>query len=79
MARTTLDIDTPVLKEVKRLRDQEGVSLGKIVSRLLAEALTAQSREQASTSLKWTAKSMGARIDLADKDALFAALDEPER
>jgi len=79
MARTTLEIDTPVLEEVKRLRDQEGVSLGQMVSRLLAEALASQRQLQPSTDLQWTAKSMGARVDLADKDALHAALDEPER
>ena len=79
MARTTLDIDTPVLEEVKRLRDQEGVSLGQIVSRLLAEALASQLNEEPAVGFRWTARSMGARIDLADKDALHATLDDPER
>ena len=39
--RTTLDLATPVLKELKSLRDREGGSLGSLASRLLAEALTA--------------------------------------
>lgn len=79
MTRTTLDIDAPVLEEVKRLRDQEEVSLGKLVSRLLAEALASRPQEEGSFSLKWTARSMGARIELMDKETLYAALDEPER
>ncbi len=41
IVRTTLDLTTPVLKELKSLRDREGGSLGSVASRLLAEALTA--------------------------------------
>jgi hypothetical protein len=32
--RTTLDIDDPVLKEIKRLQRREGKSLGRLVSDL---------------------------------------------
>ena len=39
MPRTTLDIDAPLLRELKKLQEKEGRSLGKIVSQLLAEAL----------------------------------------
>ena len=39
MARTTVDIDTPILKELKRLGRKEGVTLGALISRLLAQAL----------------------------------------
>ena len=37
--RTTLDIDDPVLRELKRLQTKEGKSLGRLVSDLLARAL----------------------------------------
>ena len=76
MTRTTVDIDTLVLDEVKRLRDETGVSLGQVVSQLLAEALASHQEAPTSTSLQWTAKPMGIRVDLTDKDALHAILDE---
>jgi len=37
--RTTLDIDGPILSELKALQEQEGKSLGRLVSDLLARAL----------------------------------------
>ena len=37
--RTTLDIDDPVLRELKQLQTKEGKSLGRLVSDLLARAL----------------------------------------
>ena len=39
MARTTVDIDAPVLKEIKTLKKKEGRSMGEIISQLLVEAL----------------------------------------
>ena len=36
---TTLDIDDPVLKDLKRLQKRQGKSLGRLVSDLLAQAL----------------------------------------
>ena len=78
MTRTTVDIDTVVLDEVKRLRDDKGISLGQVVSQLLAEALASHQEAPPSTRLQWTAKPMGARVDLADKEALHAILDEAE-
>ena len=38
--RTTLDIDDPVLKDLKRLQQRQGKSLGRLASDLLALALT---------------------------------------
>jgi predicted DNA-binding ribbon-helix-helix protein len=37
--RTTIDLEAPVLEELKRVQQEEGVSLGKLASRLLADAL----------------------------------------
>jgi hypothetical protein len=39
MPRTTLDIDAPLLAELRKLQKEQRRSLGKIVSQLLAEAL----------------------------------------
>ena len=73
--RTTVDIDDPILKEVKRLRTAEGKSLGRLISDLLAQAL--QVRKAAGGRIeptRWVSKAMGARVDLTDKDALNSAM-----
>ncbi len=38
-----------------------------------------ENKSTSPAALQWIAKPMGSRIDLADKDALFAALDEEHR
>ena len=79
MARTTLDIDAPILEELKNLQKQERRSLGQLVSQLLAEALVQRKWPQPDPDLTWTwiSRPMQARVDLADKDAVYAVLDEP--
>ena len=37
--RTTVDIDDPVLKDLKKLQKREGKSLGRLISDLLAQAI----------------------------------------
>ncbi len=76
--RTTIDIDEPILKEIKRLQKREGKSLGRLVSDLLAQSLAAPKAFADSVPFEWVTKPMGARVDLADKDAVFAAM-EPRR
>ena len=77
MARTTIDIDTPILKDLKRIQKQQQKSLGRLVSDLLAEAL---SRHRSGTrddrEFRWSAQPMKALIDIADKEAVYAALDD---
>ena len=75
MARTTLDLDPTVLKELKRRRQREGKSLGQLASELLAEALAKEAPDEGSGPFSWTTQEMGARIDLEDKEAVSAALD----
>ncbi|MBM4293610.1 MAG: antitoxin [Deltaproteobacteria bacterium] len=79
MTRTTIDIDDPVLQELKALQKKRGRSLGKIASQLLAEAL-AQERAApaAAPRLQWISRPMGALVDLADKEALYTVLDRDE-
>ncbi|HVT44364.1 MAG TPA: hypothetical protein VMT00_08235 [Thermoanaerobaculia bacterium] len=77
MSRTTLDIDDPVLQEIREIQKREGGSLGKVVSRLLADAVASgQRKDERSSGFRWHSQAMIARIDLRDKDALFALLDE---
>jgi hypothetical protein len=73
--RTTLDIDDPILKEIKVLHKKEGRSMGAVVSELLAEALSRRRSSRARPSFRWTSRDMTLLVDLADKDALHAALD----
>jgi mRNA-degrading endonuclease RelE of RelBE toxin-antitoxin system len=74
--RTTIDIDDPVLNDLKKLGKAERKSLGRLVSDLLAQAL--QERKAPRKKPKpsgWVSKEMGVRVDLNDKEALYAALE----
>ena len=73
--RTTLDIEGLVLKQLREIQKREGGTLGAIASRLLAEALGRRSRRVAAPVFRWTARKMEARVDLADKEAVYAILD----
>ena len=79
MMRTTLDIETPVLKQLRELQRREGGTLGELASRLLAEALASRPKNPTPAAFEWRAKPMRALVDLADKDALYAILDRPDR
>ena len=73
MARTTIDLDAAVLRELKRRKRSTGQSIGQLASELLAGAL----REPAAArpALSWRSARMGARIDLEDKEAVRRAVD----
>jgi len=76
MPRTTIDIDAPILRDLKRRQKREGKSLGRLVSDLLARALHDSKTEQAgSSSFRWISRAMQARVDLAAKEAVCEALD----
>lgn len=77
--RTTLDIDAPILREVKALRKREGRPMGTIVSELLAEALARRQESRPRPSFRWTSREMKPLLDLADKEAAYAALDLDRR
>jgi hypothetical protein len=78
--RTTIDIDDPILRDLTRLQRQQGKSLSRLVSDLLAQSLQAhRNADTREPAFNWIAKSMGAHIDLADKHALLEAMDEPRR
>lgn len=75
-----MDIDDPILRDLKRLQRREGQSLGRLVSDLLAEAL-GERREgvRELPTFEWRSRPMHARIDLTDKDAIQAMLDREAR
>ena len=77
--RTTLDIDKPILDELRRLGKQRKKSLSRIASELLATSLKRETEKQKGVSgktFRWNARSMRARIDIEDKDELYRVLDE---
>jgi len=74
--RTTVDIDAPVLKDLRKIQQKEGKSLGRLISDLLAEALGERKSAKAPTPPpKWISRRMGARIDLTDHEAVYAAME----
>jgi hypothetical protein len=74
MTRTTVDIDASVLRELKRRQKESGKSLGALMSELLAGALGSP-EPAAPAELAWTSRSMGALIDLEDKEAVRRATE----
>jgi hypothetical protein len=79
--RTTIDIDDPILDEVRQLQRREGKPLGRLVSDLLARALSEERSKPAgrAPTFRWISSPMGARIDLADKHAVLDAMDDGPR
>ncbi len=75
MARTTIDLDPTVLRELKRRARLEGKSLGRVASEVLSGALGSQPATEASPPLVWSARPMGALVDLEDKEAVRRALE----
>jgi hypothetical protein len=75
--RTTIDIDDPILKDLKRLQRREGKSLGRLVSDLLAQSLASARSAQAvaAPAFQWHSQPMQAKLDLSDKHALLDAMD----
>jgi hypothetical protein len=77
--RTTIDIDAPILREVKALQRKQGRSMGRVVTDLLADALARRMGQTATQELRWTSRPMRALVDLADKEAVYRALDSKRR
>lgn len=75
--RTTVDIDDRILKDLKKIQRQERQSLGRLISNLLAQALG--QRQSAKSSIQpthWISKPMGVRVDLADREAVYQAMEQ---
>ncbi len=76
--RTTIDIEMPILEKLRERQKAEKRPIGQIASSLLAQAFKEEEKQRQTDgepTLDWTTASMGARVDLADKDALYRALD----
>jgi hypothetical protein len=73
--RTTIDIDDDILRALKERQRDERKPLGQLVSELLAQALAAKPRP--SVDICWATADLRPRVDLDDKDAVWAAMDRP--
>ena len=73
MARTTIDLDPTILRELKDRGQREGKTIGQVASELLAGPLSEPTPTP--KPLRWISKPMGALIDLEDKEAVRRALD----
>ena len=69
--RITLEIDDPILQNLKALKKKQRKSMGRLVSDLLTRALREDATSAASPPPAWIAKPMGARVNLSDKEAVY--------
>lgn len=76
MPRTTLDLDPSVLRELRRRGQRDRKSMGQVASELLAQAL-AEDEPPRPTGFRWRTGKLGRPlVDLEDKEAVRAILDE---
>lgn len=79
MARTTLDIDTAILDQLKERARCERKPMGQLASELLARALGEPAAGgPPQPDFWWPSTSGGALIDIDDKDALVNLLDREQ-
>jgi hypothetical protein len=76
MPRTTLNLDAPLLQELKKLQKRDGRPLGRIVSDLLAAALSGREPATRREPFRWRSRRMDALVDLEDREAVYVLLDE---
>lgn len=76
MPRTTLDLDSSVLEQLRRRAQAERKSMGQVASERLA-AVLAEPEGLEAAPLRWVSGDLGVpRVDLEDKEALRRALDQ---
>ena len=72
--RITINIPMWILKELKSIQTKEGGTLDELVTGLLAEGLQARCADRTNSELDWKSQSMRARVDLTDKQAVYAII-----
>jgi hypothetical protein len=75
--RTTVNIDDRIPKILKKIQKQEKQSLGRLISNLLVQVLgERQSNKHQIQTTRWISKPMGFRVDLADREAVYRAMEQ---
>lgn len=77
MPRTTLDLDSSVLADLRRRASAQRKSMGQVASELLAVGLHDGEAKEL-PPLRWARKDLGLKVDLEDKDAVWRILDAEE-
>lgn len=78
MPRTTLDLDSSVLRELRLRGERQRKSMGVVASELLADALARSDDSREPVEFSWTTADLGTPlIDIDDKDVLHRVLDRP--
>ena len=67
MPRTTVNLDSSVLRNLKKRADEEDKSLGDVISEIVAPAL-AHPHPARPLAFRWRTSMMHARVDLEDKE-----------
>ena len=75
LARTTVDIDASVLRELKKRQERERKTLGQLISELVAKGIESEDDTTAPPTFSWVSKDLQPRFDLEDKYALWSVLD----
>jgi plasmid stability protein len=76
MARTTIDLDQTVLRELRRRGARDGKSMGQVASELLAQVL-ANPVDLPAPDFHWISADLGKPlIDLEDPEAVRRALGD---
>jgi hypothetical protein len=73
--KTTLNIDDTVMAELKREAARQGKTMSELVESALRMSLRSRSKRQALPPLP-TFNSGGMLVDIADRDALYDAMDD---
>lgn len=76
MQRTTLAIEEQVLTELRARAARDGLSLAAVTNELLRRALRETQRTQVPAHRWKVTRRGGPRVDIANCDALFAAMEE---
>lgn len=75
MARTTIDIDDRVLRELKRKAADEGRTLQAVTNDLLKRALHPQTSPPFSLRVQGWSADLQPGVDILDRDSLFDVLN----
>lgn len=75
MSRTTLAIDDALLRDIKRLAAEQGLSMQALINRLLRQSLMQEGNNDYKLDLKTWDAQLQPGIDLLDRDSLLDAMD----
>ena len=76
MARTTLNIDDDIIKEIRRRSAEEAETIQRIVNHLLRQALAVGPRNDYRLDLQGWEAELQPGVDLLDRDTYLDLLDK---